>query len=258
MIINAIAPIRVCDNGGWTDTWFAEHGRIINIAVSPFAHVQIATTPRTDSHVTIHAENFGDEYAIDPSSIDWGKHPLLEAAVNMIGVPDDISAHITIYSDAPSGASTGTSAAVTVALVAALDRLTDGRMTAHEVARAAQRVETERLGLQCGIQDQLCAAYGGISYIDMHDYPNAAVSPINVTNTIWHELDQRLVLIYLGNSHNSSQVHQMVIRDLESAGADDPRIEALRHTAPQARDALVVGDFEYWTQKANHIIRLGK
>jgi len=23
-IINSTAPIRVCDNGGWTDTWFAE------------------------------------------------------------------------------------------------------------------------------------------------------------------------------------------------------------------------------------------
>jgi len=27
-IINAVAPIRVCDNGGWTDTWFAQHGKI--------------------------------------------------------------------------------------------------------------------------------------------------------------------------------------------------------------------------------------
>jgi len=22
-IVNAIAPIRICDLGGWTDTWFA-------------------------------------------------------------------------------------------------------------------------------------------------------------------------------------------------------------------------------------------
>ena len=27
-IINSVAPIRICDNGGWTDTWFAGGTRI--------------------------------------------------------------------------------------------------------------------------------------------------------------------------------------------------------------------------------------
>ncbi len=41
-IINSVAPIRICDNGGWTDTWFAGHGRIFNIGVYPYAEVQVA------------------------------------------------------------------------------------------------------------------------------------------------------------------------------------------------------------------------
>ena len=40
-IINSVAPIRICDNGGWTDTWFAEHGKIFNVGVYPYADVQI-------------------------------------------------------------------------------------------------------------------------------------------------------------------------------------------------------------------------
>ena len=40
-IINSLAPIRICDMGGWTDTWFAQHGSVFNIAVSPYAEVQI-------------------------------------------------------------------------------------------------------------------------------------------------------------------------------------------------------------------------
>ena len=35
---------------------------------------------------------------------------------------------------------------------------------------------------QVGIQDQLASAFGGINYIDMHEYPHAAVSTINVPN----------------------------------------------------------------------------
>ena len=36
-VINSVAPIRIVDNGGWTDTWFAGHGKIFNIGVYPYA-----------------------------------------------------------------------------------------------------------------------------------------------------------------------------------------------------------------------------
>ena len=119
-------------------------------------------------------------------------------------VPQDLTFEVSIYSEAPSGASTGTSASITVALVGALDCLTPGRMTSHEAAYAAQKIETEMLHLQCGIQDQLCAAYGGINYIDMFDYPYASVSQIVVPNTIWWELERRLSLVYLASALQAS------------------------------------------------------
>src|SRR5512145_1776028 len=145
-IINSVAPIRVCDNGGWTDTWFAGHGRIFNIGVYPYAEVQIKVFPDTDheERIVINAENYGERYAVNPEK-HWDKHPLLEAAIAYMHVPLNLSFEVTIYSEAPGGASTGTSAAVTVALIGALDSLTPGRMTPHEVALAAQRIETEML-----------------------------------------------------------------------------------------------------------------
>lgn len=131
----------------------------------------------------------------------------------------------------------------TLITVGALDCLTPGRMTPHEVALAAHRVETELLGQQSGIQDQLCSAFGGISYIEMFAYPHATVSPIQIPNALWWELERRLALVYLGNSHNSSQVHEMVIRGLEDAGPDCAELQDLRQTAPRSRDALYAGDF---------------
>ena len=243
-MINSVAPIRVCDNGGWTDTWFAGYGRIFNIGVYPYAEVQIGVhAPGTrPDRITIHAENYGERYAVNPEK-HWDKHPLLEAAIEYMHIPNDLCLEITIFSEAPSGASTGTSAAVTVALIGALDLLTPGRMTPHEVAIAAQKIETEMLGQQCGIQDQLCSAYGGINYIEMFNYPHASVSQINVPNSIWWELERRLVLIYLGKSHSSSNVHEMVIKGLENAGPDCKQLEDLRQTAPRSRDAIYAGDF---------------
>lgn len=244
-VINSVAPIRICDNGGWTDTWFAERGTIFNIGVYPYAEAQIevyAYDGQPD-RVVVHAENYGERFVIEGDNFNDSKHPLLEAAVDFVNVPKDLAIEVTIYSEAPAGASTGTSAAVTVALIGALDCLTPGRMTPHEVALAAQRIETEMLGQQCGIQDQLCSAYGGINFIDMYKYPYASVSQIQVSNSIWWELERRLCLIYLGKSHSSSKVHEMVIHNLENAGPDCQQLEDLRQTARKSRDAVYVGDF---------------
>jgi D-glycero-alpha-D-manno-heptose-7-phosphate kinase len=246
-IINSAAPIRICDNGGWTDTWFAKYGRIFNIGVYPYAEVQIEVYPYDKAHsadrIVIFAENYGERYVLHPEKDGWDRHPLLEAAIERMQVPEDMSFQVTIYSEAPGGASTGTSAAVTVALVGALDLLTPGRLTPHEIAYTAHAVEVDMLKLQSGIQDQLCAAYGGINYIEMFDYPYAVVSQIQVPNSIWWELERRLVLIYLGKSHSSSAVHEKVIKDLQNEGPESKRLAALRMTAARSRDAVYAGDF---------------
>jgi D-glycero-alpha-D-manno-heptose-7-phosphate kinase len=249
-VINSVAPIRICDNGGWTDTWFAERGKIFNIGVYPYAEVQISVynAAETKDRIVINAENYGERYVLDPtqhsSQNGWNRHPLLEAAIELMKIPNHLAFEVTIHSQAPAGASTGTSAAVTVALIGGLDLLIPGRMSPHEVALAAQKVETELLHQQCGIQDQICSAYGGINFIEMSHYPYASVSQIQIPNTIWWELERRLVLIFLGKSHHSSEIHEMVIREMEDAGPDNPHLEELRQTAPRSRDAIYAGDFE--------------
>lgn len=244
-IINSVAPIRICDNGGWTDTWFAGHGTIFNIGVYPYAEVQIEVYPveGREDRIILNAENYGERFVVKPDNHTYDKHPLLEAAIDYMHVPKDLAFEVTIFSEAPAGASTGTSAAVTVALIGALDSLSPGRMTPHEVALAAQAIETLMLHQQSGIQDQVCSAYGGINYIEMFDYPHASVSQLVVPNSIWWELERRLVLVYLGKTHHSSLVHERVIRDLEGAGPECQKLEDLRQTARKSRDAVYAGDF---------------
>ncbi|HNT78117.1 MAG TPA: GHMP kinase [Anaerolineae bacterium] len=244
-VINSVAPIRICDNGGWTDTWFAGHGKIFNIGVYPYVEVQIEVypyRPGTD-RIVLYAENYGERYAVHPETPGWDRHPLLEAAIERMGVPAEVAIQATIHSEAPSGCSTGTSAAVTVALIGALDQLTPGRLTPHEVAYTAHAVEVELLRQQSGIQDQLCSAYGGINFIEMHRYPRASVSQLYVSNAIWWELERRLALIYLGKSHVSSDVHLRVIKELENEGPETKRLQDLRATAEKSRDAVYAGDF---------------
>jgi len=245
-MIYAHAPIRILDNGGWTDTWFAGHGTIFNIAVSPYAEVQIRAYPRGTlaGQVVLCVENFGDEYVVALHGPGWQFHPLLEASIRRVGVPENLDVHLTLYSQAPSGASTGTSAAVSVALIGALYRLNSTWVSPHQVAAAAHAVETEMLGRQSGIQDQICSAYGGINIIEMPAYPQSYVTQLNLPpSTLW-ELERRISLVYLGKSHDSSEIHLKVIEELEDAGPDCKQLEDLRQTAVKSARALTMGDFE--------------
>jgi D-glycero-alpha-D-manno-heptose-7-phosphate kinase len=244
-IINGVAPVRICDIGGWTDTWFAGQGKIFNIGVSPCVEVQVGVYPLSarPDRIILNAENYGERYVIEPGQIGSERHRLLEATIAEMVLPEEYALEIAIHSEVPAGASTGTSAAVTVALLGALDTLTPGRLTPHEIAYRAHRVEVERLGLQSGIQDQLCAAYGSLNYIEMFSYPYATVSQIQVPNAVWWELERRLVLVFLGKTHSSSAVHEQVIAGIKREGDASPRLETLRHTAERSRDAIYAGDF---------------
>ena len=243
-VVNAVAPIRVCDIGGWTDTWYSVHGAVFHIAVYPYVEVQIHVVSREDAseRVVITAENYGERFEVDPERITYDQHPLIEAALDVMELPDDAAFRINIYSEAPPGAATGTSAAVAVALLGGLDHLTPGRLTPHEIAYLAHSLETEKLGLQSGIQDQLCAAYGGVNFLEMPRFPHATVSNLHLPDPVWWELEQRLAVVYIGTPHSSSQIHQQVISDLGEDAALNPHLEEMRQLARQAKDAILQGD----------------
>jgi D-glycero-alpha-D-manno-heptose-7-phosphate kinase len=243
--VRASAPTRMCDNGGWTDTWFARSGAVFSIAIEPRVSVEVVARSADGARppVVIDVRAFGDRYTPDGIELGrWGRHPLLEASIVEAGVPPGTSVEVIVESAAPHGASIGTSAAACVALIGALDALTPGRRSAAEVARAAWHVETVRLGRQSGVQDQLAAAFGGINLIDIHDYPEATVTRLDLAPPVATELERRMLLVYLGAPHESSAIHDAVIADLTGAGPAPSRLDALRETARRSADALVAGD----------------
>lgn len=246
MTIKCTAPIRICDLGGWTDTWFAGIGNVLNIAVFPSVEVNVSARQKThrEAQITIFAENYDHCYDIAPNASTWTKHPLIEAAFRLFKLPRGLHLDVTIFSDAPAGASTGTSAAVSVALLGAVDLLGGRSLTSHEIANEAHYIESELLGIQSGIQDQISSAYGGINFIEMSKYPEASVSPIILPQELAWELESRLALIYLGKPHASSVIHEMVIRRLEQSPKFRQLLQPLREAAIEGKKALLRGDLE--------------
>ncbi len=239
--VRATAPVRICDAGGWTDTWFAGHGTVCHLAVDPGVEVTVDAWPAGTgpARLTIDAPGEGPhvllEAAVDEAAVD-------EAAVDEHGVEHDLA--LTVTAGVPAGSAMGTSASTTVATLAALGALAGRSIDPTELARAAHRVETERLGLQSGVQDQLAAAFGGVNRVEVDAYPAARVVPLALQESTWDALDSRLLVVYLGRPHRSSAVHERVIAELGAEGPTSPRLEALRRTARAAADALEADDLD--------------
>ena len=238
MVIEASAPVRICDFGGWTDTWFGAPGRVLNLAVTPGVAVQVRESV-DPGVVALHVATYGDRYRVTPgdtSRVD--RHPLLEAAIDACPPPPGIGVEITVDSAVPAGCAAGTSAAVTMAMLAALRAVRGESPPAREIAYAAHGLEVGVLGGESGIQDQLCVAFGGINYFEIEPYPEARVFPLPA----WGELEERLTVAYLGRAHDSAAIHRKVIADVTTRG---PEVFApLRDAAVAAREAVAARDLE--------------
>ncbi len=232
-MIEASVPVRICDNGGWTDTWFGGPGRVLNIAVTPGVAVAIGATGGPDP-VVLHVETFGDRYPVVPGASRVARHPLLEAAIDAFPPPADTAVEVRVRSAVPAGCGAGTSAAVAVALLGGLVDLRAEQLSPRAVAYAAHRLEVDVLGLQSGIQDQLSAAFGGINYLEIEPYPEATVQ----TLPAWEELSSRLTLVFVGRAHDSSSIHRQVIERRRGSQA----FSRLRDAAVAARDAVLAQD----------------
>lgn len=240
-IISVSAPTRIADLGGWTDTWFAGHGMVCHIAVWPGVDVTIAPCDGP-AGVEVRLRNFDREWHWTPGTpAQVCPDPLLGACLDEGEVPDG-SWELSLGSAVPPGASMGTSASACVAVLAALDALRGVAVDPAALARRAHDVETRRLSQQSGIQDQWAAAVGGINLITMDGYPRARCEALPVATETRQALQAQLLVVLLARGHESSAVHELVVRQLADAGPDDSRLEVLRHCARDGADALRAGD----------------
>ena len=235
-------PVRICDNGGWTDTWFGGPGRVLNIAVRPGVDVSIGPAETRDS-VLVDLDDAEGPYPVMHGAPRGARHSLVEAAIDMLPPPDGMGLEVSIRCAVALGSAAGTSAATAVALLAGLSVVRAEQRSPRDVAYLAHRLEVDVLGVESGIQDQLSAVFGGINFLEIDPYPIATVESLGT----WEALEERLSLVYLGRAHDSSGVHRQVIEHL--AGHESSTVLAqLRNAAVAARHAVLGRDLHAFGQ----------
>lgn len=234
-IVFSRAPVRICDVGGWTDTWFYNKGAVFNFCVDLYSYVRIVENK--SEKINIISENLDLSTEIQNyRQIEYdGILDLLKAAVKRMEITTGLD--IFVRADAPPGCGTGTSASVAVSLVGALARFSNKYLVPHKIAELAHKIETDELNLESGVQDQYAAAYGGINFLEI-DYPSVKISSIELDRKRICELESQLILVYL-SSRSSDVMHKAVIENFDKGDKDTLQsFETMKECAFEMKKAI--------------------
>lgn len=250
--------VRIIDIAGWTDTWFAKLGELFNIAVlsrkwgavnKPYRGVEIIArrVQKCPDKIVVKAADIDYDTLLTHCDIrkeDYDTTNLLQAVMSLFNLKNLKGCwELTLSSPFQPGASVGTSAAVAVAMIEILCQLPgiEKKYSNAEVAWLAFIAETKVMGGQSGTQDQFAAAYScGANFYKVRDKQKTTVFPIKVARWIWTMLERRLMTVFVGQ-HNSSETHEMVIKELEN-DTENARLKGFIGLAKRARKALRKGD----------------
>ena len=190
MKIIAQAPTRISLFGGGTDlpVFYKKHGGlVISMAINLYQYIEL--TSGTE-HFFSMPEN---------GSVDFYK-----AFFTEFDLPFD-NFNIKASSDAPIQSGLGSSASAAVALVAALARVKEVKMSQRQIAEKAWEVCNKKLGLYSGKQDEYAAAFGEMSVIR---FSRSGVRPRPVWKSQARELSENILLFYTGSNRKDAKIQE--------------------------------------------------
>ncbi|MFX1343717.1 MAG: hypothetical protein ACFFAI_01320 [Promethearchaeota archaeon] len=241
-IIFSRAPVRICDIGGWTDTWFCQNGAVFNVCIGLYSYVKII--PTNTNTINIISENLNKHTEIkDFHKIEYdGNLDLLKSAIKRLKIRDGLD--IYVRTEAPPGSGTGTSASVAVALITALNNLSNKEQNPLEIAKLAHKLEIEELRLESGVQDQYAAAFGGINFMEIN-YPEVKLIPLKIEKNLIFELENQMILVYL-SKRSSSEMHRAVIENYKKGDTSTLKaFEVIKNCAYEMKKAIQSNDIIY-------------
>lgn len=240
MIATASAPCRLDFAGGWTD-------------VAPFAteRLGVVVNAAIDLRATVTVEMGGDCHRIESLDLDRslelrgpadfeknGELDLLKAALRLSSVGP---CRLVTRSDAPLGSGLGSSGALDVALVAALDAVTGRSRVPAETAERAWQLEAVEAGLPGGKQDQYAAALGGFHRFEFTS-DSVRFDPLELEPNLTEWLERHIVVCYTGQSRFSGDtIARVMARYVAHDSAVTAALEGLAETAERMAAALRAG-----------------
>ncbi|NLB65987.1 MAG: hypothetical protein GX803_05920 [Lentisphaerae bacterium] len=202
MIISR-TPFRISLFGGGTDfpSFFRQHGgAVLAGAINKYCYLSVHRLAPLFKH-RFRASYSRTESVQEPAEF---RHPLIRETLLYLDQREGIE--IAHTADLPGQTGLGSSSSFTVGLLHALHAFQGRSVTPDELARQAIEVERERVGDAGGWQDQYVAAFGGFRRIDFQPDGTVRVRDLPVSGDRLLELENKLLLFYLGTESSAAQV----------------------------------------------------
>ena len=242
------APLRVSFGGGGTDlpAFYERHGGlVVSAAIARYCYALVEET--RDGSGWLTSADYGERLRWEPARLPRAAPPLAlpKAALAELASRGALTAGValTLASEAPPGSGLGGSSAMAVALTQALATRFETPLSAEQAAARACTLEIERLAAPIGKQDQYASAFGGLNVIEF-TAAGVRVTPLRVTPAMRAALDERLLLFWTGQAHDSASILRRQRRDTQSDAAVIARLQRIKQLAAEMRAALEAADLQ--------------
>ncbi|HIH09575.1 MAG TPA: GHMP kinase [Candidatus Diapherotrites archaeon] len=151
--------------------------------------------------------------------------------------------------DVPPRSGLGSSAAGFVSLIGAFDAAFGHRLTKHEIAELAFKIERERLKVRGGKQDQFASAYGGINFMEFNAN-GVEVKSLCIGRGTLNELEKNLVLVFTKEreKHGTDIIEDQTDSFRSGSSTVGGALDAAKQTAIEMKGCLLKGDLERFGQ----------
>lgn len=201
-----MTPVRISFAGGGTDMpeyYEKNGGNVVTSSINLFTYVIINL--RRDNSFQAFSSDFQTHHQTT-SYEELQPKQGIEIAVSVVKLLNyKTGADLLVCSDVPPGSGLGASSALAVNFVKTLSTLKGENWTNEKIAETAYHVGRNILKWPIGKQDEYISAFGGFNYIKF-EKNSVEVQPIAIKKTSLLELQQNLLLFFVGNTRNSATI----------------------------------------------------
>jgi len=201
-----MVPVRISFAGGGTDMpeYYEKYGgAVVSSNITKFTYVIINS--RHDNLFQSFSSDFQKHHDTTSYENLKPKHGS-EIAVGVVNyLKYNKGANFLISSDVQPGSGLGASSALTVNFVKVITVLQGKDWAKEKIAKTAFHIEREILHHCVGMQDEYASSFGGFNYITF-EKNKVRVQPIVLNKSILEELEQNLMLFFVGNSGRDNKI----------------------------------------------------
>jgi len=194
-------PFRISFVGGGSDIedfYSYAPGAVLSTTINRFMYIS--------SHRFWNEEIIVAKYSQTEmvKTLDEMKHPIIREVLQKFNVTGALE--ISSNADVAAGTGLGSSSAFTVGLLHNLYTIFGKFVTKRQLAEEACDIEIKRLNEPIGKQDQYAASFGGLNVFSFNSSGYVEVEPIHLPKDIYKTLQNNLLLFYVGNQRNASEI----------------------------------------------------